>query len=127
MKKYLKLIRIKHWIKNFLIFIPMICGDVINCDNIIVTILGFFSFCFVSSYIYIINDIKDIEKDKLHSEKKKRPLASGKINIKTAILISIVMLISALILNYLTNMKIVSSSLFLLLRDCSKINVNLRQ
>lgn len=115
MDKYLKLIRIKHWIKNFLIFIPMICGDVINYNNVIVTVLGFFSFCFASSFIYIINDIKDIEKDKLHLQKKKRPLASGKISKKIALLISILMFIGALILNYLTNMKIISSSLCLLL------------
>ena len=115
MWKYLNLIRIKHWIKNFLIFIPIVCGDAISYNNLIVTILGFFSFSFTSSFIYIINDIKDIEKDKLHSKKKNRPLVSGTISKKKAILISILMLIGALILNYLTNMKIISSSLYLLL------------
>lgn len=115
MREYLKLIRIKHWIKNFLIFIPIICGDVVNYDNIITTILGFFSFSFASSCIYIINDIKDMEKDKLHPRKKKRPLASGKISKKSAIIISMIMLIGSLTLNYLTNIKLIDISLYILL------------
>ena len=115
MIEYLKLIRIKQWIKNFLIFIPIICGNVLNCNNIITTIFGFFSFSFASSFIYIINDIKDIEKDKLHPRKKKRPLASGKISKKVAIIISVLMLFLSLILNYFTNMQLINSSLILLL------------
>ena len=79
MKDYLKLIRIKHWIKNILIFIPLVFSGVINESNIVNCILGFFSFSFMSSFIYIVNDIRDIEKDKLHPRKRKRPLASGTI------------------------------------------------
>lgn len=115
MTEYLKLIRIKQWIKNFLIFIPIICGNVLTYNNIIVTILGFFSFSFASSFIYIINDIKDIEKDKLHPRKKKRPLASGKISKKRAIVISILMLFASLSLNYFINMQLINSSLYLLI------------
>lgn len=114
MSNYLKLIRIKHWIKNLLIFIPMICGNVLNYNNIYTTILGFFSFCFASSFIYVVNDIKDIEKDKLHPRKKNRPLASGKISQKTAIIISVLMLLTSLTLNYFTNMQLINSSLYLL-------------
>ena len=62
MKKYLKLIRIKHWIKNLLIFIPVMSAGVITATNLKLDILGFFAFSFASSFIYIINDIKDIEK-----------------------------------------------------------------
>ena len=57
----------------------------------------------------------DIEKDKLHSRKKKRPLASGKISKKRAIVISILMLLGSLLLNYFTNMQIINSSLYLLI------------
>ena len=81
--KYLKLIRIKHWIKNILIFIPLLCSGLINYNNVIDCIIGFFAFSFASSFIYIINDIKDIEKDKLHPTKKNRPLASGKVKKST--------------------------------------------
>ena len=115
MSQYLKLIRIKHWIKNFLIFIPMICGNVLNYNNVFTTILGFLSFSFASSFIYIVNDIKDIEKDKLHPRKKDRPLASGKISKKVAIIISIVLLLISIVLNSLATMQFINSALILLL------------
>ena len=113
--EYLKLIRIKHWIKNFLIFVPMLCARVINLNNIYVIILGFFSFCFASSFIYIMNDIKDIEKDKLHPVKKNRPLASGKITKRNGIILSVIMLVISLALSILAQKKIISSSLIILL------------
>ena len=74
MKKYLKLIRINHWIKNFLIFLPLFFSLSFQIENIIKTFMGFISFSFISSFIYIINDIKDIEKDRKHPRKKNRPL-----------------------------------------------------
>ena len=97
--EYLKLIRIKHWIKNFLIFVPMLCARALSLNNIYVVLLGFFSFCFASSFIYIINDIKDIEKDRLHPIKKSRPLASGKISKRNGIITSVVMLVTSILLN----------------------------
>ena len=113
--KYLKLIRVKHWIKNLLIFIPLICSGFINIDNVLNLIIGFFSFSFMSSFIYIINDIKDIEKDKLHPRKKKRPLPSGKITKKRAIIIAIILLIASLSFNYIIHKEILNTSLYLLL------------
>lgn len=115
MGKYLKLIRVKHWVKNLLIFIPLICSGFITKSNIITCIVGFFSFCFASSFVYIINDIKDIEKDKLHPRKKNRPLASGKIKKDTAIGIAIIMLVLALIINVIITKNIINlSTIFLI-------------
>lgn len=113
--KYLKLIRVKHWIKNLLIFIPLICSGFINAENVLNLIIGFFSFSFISSFIYIINDIKDIEKDKLHPRKKKRPLPSGEITKKRAIIIAIILLIASLSFNYIIHKEILNTSLYLLL------------
>ena len=115
MKKYIELIRAKHWIKNLLIFIPLICSGFINAENVLNLIIGFFSFSFISSFIYIIKDIKDIEKDKLHPRKKKRPLPSGKITKKRAILISIILLIASLSFNYIIYKEILNVSFYLLL------------
>ena len=115
MKKYLKLIRIKHWIKNLLIFLPIICGNALNYKNFYISLLGFFSFCFISSSIYIINDIKDSEKDKLHPRKMNRPIASGQISKKLGIIISLVLLMLSLIFNSLANMSLFNYSLILLL------------
>lgn len=97
MKDYIKLIRVKHWIKNILIFLPIFFSrNLGNAEKIIDVIIGFISFSLVASSIYIINDIKDVEKDKKHPVKKDRPLASGKISIKNAIILSVVLLVIAL-------------------------------
>ena len=74
-KNYIKLIRIKHWIKNGLIFLPIFFSLSLTENNIILTLLGFFSFSFMASFVYIVNDIKDKEKDKNHPRKKERPIA----------------------------------------------------
>ena len=112
--KYLKLIRIKHWIKNILIFIPLLCSGLINYNNVIDCIIGFFAFSFASSFIHIINDIKDIEKDKLHPTKKNRPLASGKVKKSTAIYIAIFLITLSIASNFLINNSIFNLSLYLL-------------
>ena len=98
MLNYLKLIRVKHWIKNLLIFLPLLFSREINSVNILLTILGFFSFSFASSVVYIINDIKDVEKDKIHPVKKNRPIASGVISINNALLILLILLIVSFVI-----------------------------
>lgn len=113
--KYIKLIRIKHWIKNILIFLPIICAGLLSVDTMLNTSLGFLSFSFMSSFIYIINDIKDIEKDKNHPRKKNRPLASGAIKKSTAIIIAVVMLILSLSITIIINKGVNNLSLYLLL------------
>lgn len=115
MKKYLELIRAKHWIKNILIFIPLLCSNEINRNNIIKIILAFFAFSFATSFVYILNDIKDIEKDKLHPRKCKRPLPSGKIKKSIAIYIAIIMITLSIIINCFINKNILNISLYLLL------------
>lgn len=88
MKDYIKLLRIKHYIKNFLVFIPMFFGGTIfDLDKLIRTSLGFVCFCFLSSAVYILNDYRDIEKDRNHPTKRNRPLASGKIKPSQALII----------------------------------------
>ena len=115
MKNYIKLIRVKHWIKNMLIFIPLISSGLISKTNIIICLIGLLSFSFMSSFIYIINDIKDIEKDKKHPRKKNRPLASGKISKNNALIIGIIMLILSLVLNIYINKNIFNLSFYFLI------------
>ena len=99
MKKYLKLLRVTHWLKNGLIFLPIIfSGNLFNSKLLILTIIGFVSFSLLSSTIYINNDIQDIQSDKKHPRKKHRPLPSGEISIKEANIIKYILLAIVIII-----------------------------
>lgn len=99
MKDYIKLIRVKHWIKNILIFLPIFFSrNLGNVEKVIDIVIGFISFSLVASSIYIINDIRDLEKDKKHPVKKERPLASGKISINKAIVLSIILVLISFVI-----------------------------
>lgn len=95
--RYLFLLRVHHWVKNFFLFIPVFfAGEFFEVDRLIVLAQGFLCFCFVSSAIYILNDYRDIEADKLHPIKKNRPLASGKISPRFAFACIAILLIVGL-------------------------------
>ncbi len=114
MKNWIKLLRCKHYLKNFLIFLPLIfSGEIFNGTKLINTILGFISFSLIASSIYIINDICDIEKDKLHPTKCKRPLASGAIKKESATIVSIILICLTFIINVFI-IKSLSATLFII-------------
>lgn len=85
MKHYLKLMRVHHYIKNGLVVVALACsGQLFVWDKLSAGILGFVAFSMISSVVYIINDICDMEKDRKHPTKCKRPLAVGAISIRSA-------------------------------------------
>ena len=103
MKEIIKLIRVKHWLKNFLIFVPLFFSiNLFNKELLLNSIIGFFIFCITSSIVYILNDIKDLEKDKKNPLKMKRPLASGKVSLKTAtVIIAVLSILDIICTSYL--------------------------
>ena len=75
--------RIKHWIKNILILFPLVfSGNLLNQALYFKISIGVFVFCVASSIIYIFNDLQDIERDKQHPLKRKRPFPSGEVSLK---------------------------------------------
>lgn len=101
MKNYIKLFRVSHWLKNILIFLPLVFSkNLFDLKCLIVALVGFITFSFISSIVYINNDLFDIENDKKHSVKKNRPLASGQISVKNAILCEIILGITCCFLLY---------------------------
>ena len=114
---FFRLLRVEQWYKNIIIFISLIFSfNLFNKELFISIFLGFISLCLISSSYYIINDLNDIKKDKSHPEKKKRPLASGKIKHSTAILISFILLNISLLMAYsLSKMFLLMISLLFLL------------
>lgn len=101
MKKYVKLLRIKHYIKNALILLPIIFGkqlfDIAVLPNMLWSLM---SFCAGSSAVYIFNDLCDAEQDKKHPIKCLRPVASGEVSRKEAVVMMIFMLIVCAVTNY---------------------------
>jgi 4-hydroxybenzoate polyprenyltransferase len=77
--------RIKQWVKNIFIFAPMIFSlNFFQSDYIINSVIAFLLFSLVTGTIYVFNDCFDKKKDKLHPEKKKRPIAAGELAIPPA-------------------------------------------
>lgn len=100
MKYYLKELRVHHYIKNIMVFAALACsGELLSLDKLLDATLGFVAFCFTASAIYIINDIRDIEKDRKHPTKCNRPIAAGKIPISHAVIMMIILVIIAFVCN----------------------------
>ena len=93
MKYIIQLLRPQQWLKNLFIFMPLFFGgELFNINNLLVSLATFISFCLVASGIYCINDVKDVESDRLHPIKCHRPIASGAISPFSDIFISISLL-----------------------------------
>lgn len=103
--EYIKLIRVHQWYKNLVIFFPIFfAGKIFDLLSLELITIGFLALCLISSTNYILNDIIDLKKDRLHPEKKIRPLASGKINIVEGIITGIILFIASLIIAYNLNL-----------------------
>ena len=100
-KKLISLLKVNHWLKNIIVFIPLIFSLSFSDDLLLFkTILVFLSFCLISSATYILNDILDINSDKLHPVKCNRIIASGKISIFAASFIMLFLIIFSLFLSF---------------------------
>ncbi len=104
MKNYLKLMRLQHAIKNFLIIFPLFFSkELLNKELGILTLFGFLAFTFTASTVYIVNDICDKEKDRFHSTKRYRLIASGAISVKNAGILVACCLAFAALFSYLAS------------------------
>lgn len=114
--KYLKLIRVRHYLKNILVLLPLIFSELLLDRGLFTKgIVLFVSFSFLSSIIYIINDLMDIEKDRLHPLKKNRPIARGDIKLYQAIVIIVTLLILIIALLSFNNMLFNAGNFILLI------------
>jgi 4-hydroxybenzoate polyprenyltransferase len=100
LKTYLKAIRTHQWLKNLLVFVAMI--PILNHITLPQCLLigwAFLAFSFASSSVYVLNDLMDLESDRRHPRKSKRPFACGSISIKTGLLLAVLLLASSLTLS----------------------------
>lgn len=97
-KNILTLIRPHQWVKNVFVFMPLFFGgQLFNWWSFQQALIAFFSFSFMSSAVYCINDLNDIEADRKHPKKCKRPLASGSLAPIHAIFMSCILVVLSVI------------------------------
>ncbi len=106
LKTIVKEIRVYQWVKNILLFLPLLLAHSIsNVTMLTDVIIGFFSFSLSASFVYVLNDLLDLQSDRNHPRKRKRPLASGKLPIQIGIILVPILLVLGLSLSFLVSFK----------------------
>lgn len=96
----LKILRPHQWIKNLLVFVPLIANrDLFTPSLVMQSLLVFVIFCLGASSVYIVNDLLDIKNDRKHPTKKFRPIPAGKISIPLAVIIAVLLLAGGVFLS----------------------------
>lgn len=94
--------RPRQWMKNILLFTALVFDRKLDdLPAFLTTLAGFILFCLLAGTVYVINDLADLEADRQHPEKRKRPLASGKLPLSVARLTAISLLLIIFPLGYL--------------------------
>ncbi len=100
----IKSMRPNQWMKNLILFAGVIFAQQLSSPDLVLkTVAAFALFCLLSSVIYIINDIKDMDKDRVHPLKSKRPIAAGELSVSFAMVSAAGMAGIALVLAFLLN------------------------
>lgn len=87
LRAWIKLLRIHQWSKNALVFVPMFAAHLLGLSFFLKGALAAVAFSLAASSIYILNDLVDLEADRAHRTKKRRPLAAGTVSVRRALLI----------------------------------------
>ncbi len=96
--EFLRMARVRHWIKNLLVFAPLLFSlRLTDPASFVRVFVVFVSFCLGASGLYIINDIVDREKDRHHPRKRLRPIAAGRVPVPAAATAGTVVLAAALV------------------------------
>ena len=90
---YFKALRPHQWSKNILIFVPMLAAHKLDLSSFLSSCLAFVAFSLIASSVYIVNDLLDLNSDRIHPRKRSRPFASGAIPIVHGIQIAILCLL----------------------------------
>ncbi len=97
-----KQLRVYQWVKNLLLVVPIALAHQLQDTQALISVLfGFLAFSCTASTVYIINDIADVEHDRLHPRKRHRPLAAGHITVPAAIALAAVLLTGAILITVL--------------------------
>jgi 4-hydroxybenzoate polyprenyltransferase len=102
LKVWLRAMRVHQWSKNILIFVPLIAAHAyLNPSNILAATAAFLIVCLLASATYMLNDLADLEADRLHESKRRRPFASGDLPIVFGLVVPPLLAVTALSAAYL--------------------------
>jgi len=119
LSELLRLMRPYQWVKNLFVFTGLLFGHAWHDPHLVTqAVIAFIAFCLASSAIYTFNDIIDLEQDKQHPKKCRRPLASGQVSISAAILLAALLSVSGLVLAYAA-----SPAVFIILLGYALMNI----
>ncbi len=109
---YTRLLRPKHYFKNFLIFLPLVfSGYLLDPQYFLKSVWAFCAFSLAASAVYVINDVKDKDLDALHPKKKYRPIAAGKVSVAEAWILTILLLGVSLAIQVLAGFSLATMGL----------------
>ena len=99
MKSWINMLRVRHWVKNLMLFFPLFLGCLLTDTEVFGSgVIPFSAFCLASSSTYIFNDLVDAPKDAKHPVKKERPIAAGEISLMAGVVSAVGLAILALVL-----------------------------
>jgi len=97
----IRAMRPRQWVKNVLVFAaPVAAGTLFEAPVLAATLGAFVAFSLVSASIYLVNDVRDVESDRLHPKKRFRPIAAGELGATTALVLAAATLVSSLALGW---------------------------
>lgn len=98
-KSSIRLLRVYQWVKNSLLFLPLLAShQIFHASLFINNFIGFLSFSFMASSLYIVNDLLDLPHDRAHVRKKSRPLASGAVQVPQALVLFLITFLTSVLL-----------------------------
>jgi 4-hydroxybenzoate polyprenyltransferase len=101
-KVWAKSLRLHQWLKNFLLFVPLLAGHFVGSAQLVLqTMIAFVAFGMCASSVYLLNDLLDLEDDRHHPVKRRRPLASGALPLLWGVALFPVLLAGAFVLAWL--------------------------
>lgn len=104
LKSYLRCMRVHQWAKNVLVFAPLVAAHQLhNLPLVAAAVLAFFAFSFAASSTYLVNDLLDLESDRKHSTKRRRPFAAGDVPVQDGFVLAPLLFLSGVGLGFLVS------------------------
>ena len=99
--------RPRQWIKNLLVLTaPLAAGRLLESQVLLLTGLAFLAFCLVSATVYLVNDVRDVEEDRLHPRKRFRPIAAGELRPRAALVLAAITAALGFTIGFLTSVEL---------------------